>query len=139
MLRGHSDDVSRFVVSEGMVVSGGRDRSICGWSARTGKFLFARYKREGGWWLAEGVTALSVAGMRAPGSSSLPGIVERGGGMVVSGGRDRSMCGWSARTGKFLFARYNIDCGWYRFTLACVRATGSSFFARYSREWGQGA
>ena len=56
MLRGHSDDVSRFVVSEGMVVSGGRDRSICGWSARTGEFLFARYS--------------------TPGSSSSPGIVQ---------------------------------------------------------------
>ncbi len=91
----------------GMVVSGGRDRSICGWSARTGKFLFARYSREeGGWWLAEDLTALSVAGVRAPGSSSSPGIVESRG-MVVSGGRDRSICGWSARTGKFLFARYS--------------------------------
>jgi hypothetical protein len=99
-----------------MVVSGGRDRSICEWSARTGKFLFARYSREegDGWWLAEGVTALSVSGVRAPGSSSSPGIIERKG-MVVSGGRDRSICGWSACTGKFLFFRYSRekgdDCG----------------------------
>jgi hypothetical protein len=42
MLRAHSDDVSKFVVSEGMVVSGGRDRSLCAWSANSGQFLFAR-------------------------------------------------------------------------------------------------
>ena len=42
VLRGHSDDVSKFVVSEGMVVSGGRDRSLCGWSQHSGEFLFAR-------------------------------------------------------------------------------------------------
>ena len=42
VLRAHSDDVSKFVVSEGMVVSGGRDRSLCGWSAHSGQFLFAR-------------------------------------------------------------------------------------------------
>ena len=34
MLRGHKDDVSKFVVRGGMVVSGGRDRSLCGWSSR---------------------------------------------------------------------------------------------------------
>jgi len=31
VLRGHSDDVSHFVVEAGMVVSGGRDRSLCAW------------------------------------------------------------------------------------------------------------
>ena len=41
-LRAHSDDVSKFVVSDGMVVSGGRDRSLCAWSANSGEFLFAR-------------------------------------------------------------------------------------------------
>ena len=41
-LMAHSDDVSKFVVSDGMVVSGGRDRSLCAWSANSGEFLFAR-------------------------------------------------------------------------------------------------
>ena len=42
VLRGHSDDVSKFVVSERMVVPGGRGRSLCGWSQHSGEFFFAR-------------------------------------------------------------------------------------------------
>ena len=42
VLRGHSDDVSKFVVSEGIEVPGGRDRSLCGWSQHSREFLLAR-------------------------------------------------------------------------------------------------
>lgn len=75
MLRGHSDDVSRFVVCEGMVVSGGRDRSICGWSARTGEFLFARRYCHAG-----EVTAVDVTAR---------------GRIIVSGSRDRTLGVWA--------------------------------------------
>jgi F-box/WD-40 domain protein 4 len=77
VLRGHSDDVSKFVVSEGMVVSGGRDRSLCGWSATSGEFLFARrYCHQGE------VTAVDVT---AHGS------------VIVTGSRDTSVLVWSLR------------------------------------------
>lgn len=45
MFRGHTDDVSRFVVGQGMLVSGGRDRSICAWNSATGDFMFARWTK----------------------------------------------------------------------------------------------
>ena len=42
VLGGHSDDVSKFVVCDGIVVSGGGDRSLCGWSQHSEELLFAR-------------------------------------------------------------------------------------------------
>lgn len=42
VLRGHTDDVSRFVVRDGWLVSGGRDSAIVGWNASSGEFLFAK-------------------------------------------------------------------------------------------------
>ena len=42
VLRAHTDDVSKFIVVDGMIVSGGRDRFLCEWSASSGGFLFAR-------------------------------------------------------------------------------------------------
>ena len=42
VLSSHRDDVSTFVVKDGLVVSGGRDRSFVAWEADTGRFLFAR-------------------------------------------------------------------------------------------------
>ena len=45
VLRGHSDDVSRFVVKDGLVVSGGRDKTLVGWrqyGGRNYEFAFAR-------------------------------------------------------------------------------------------------
>ena len=90
VLRGHSDDVSKFVVEEGMVVSGGRykcdrhrfltlhhysrDRSLCAWSASSGEFLFARRYCHGG-----EVTAVDVT---AHGS------------VIVTGSRDTSVLVW---------------------------------------------
>lgn len=75
MLRGHSDDVSKFVVAQGMVVSGGRDRSIRAWSASTGEFLFARRYCH-----RDEVTAVEVAG---------------GGSVLVTGSRDSTAIVWS--------------------------------------------
>ena len=42
VLRAHKDDLSKFVVFDGMIVSGGRDMSLCEWSASSGGLLFAR-------------------------------------------------------------------------------------------------
>ena len=46
VLRGHSDDVSRFVVKNGLVVSGGRDKTLVGWTLGANRnsyeFAFAR-------------------------------------------------------------------------------------------------
>ncbi len=42
VLKGHTDDVSRFVVKDGLLLSGGRDATLLGWSADTGEFLFSR-------------------------------------------------------------------------------------------------
>jgi len=72
VLRGHSDDVSKFVVEEGMVVSGGRDRSLCAWSASSGEFLFARRYCHGG-----EITAVDVSGS-----------------VIVTGSRDTSVLVW---------------------------------------------
>ena len=45
LLRGHSDDVNRFVVRDGLVVSGGRDKTLVGWRQYGGRhyeFAFAK-------------------------------------------------------------------------------------------------
>lgn len=39
-LRGHIEDVCRFVQRDGFIVSGGRDGAICGWDEEKGQFLF---------------------------------------------------------------------------------------------------
>jgi len=75
VLRGHSDDVSKFVVSEGMVVSGGRDRSLCGWSQHSGEFLFARRYCHGG-----EITAVDVTARGA---------------VIVTGSRDKNILVWN--------------------------------------------
>lgn len=75
LLRAHSDDVSKFVVSDGMVVSGGRDRSLCGWSANSGHFLFARRYCHAG-----EITAVDVAAR---------------GHIIVTGSRDKHVLVWS--------------------------------------------
>ncbi len=41
-LKGHSDDVSRFVVKDGLLLSGSRDANLIGWDAGSGEFLFAK-------------------------------------------------------------------------------------------------
>jgi len=75
MLRAHSDDVSKFIVSDGMVVSGGRDRSLCAWSANSGEFLFARRYCHGG-----EITALDVTARGA---------------VLVTGSRDKNILVWN--------------------------------------------
>ena len=77
VLRAHSDDVSKFVVSEGMVVSGGRDRALCGWSASSGQFLFARRYCHAG-----EITAVDVAAQ---------------GRVIVSGSRDKHLLVWNVQ------------------------------------------
>merc|ERR1740128_479698 len=77
VLRGHSDDVSKFVVSDGMVVSGGRDRSLCAWSASSGEFLFARRYCHSG-----EVTAVDVTAQ---------------GSVIVTGSRDSSVLVWGVQ------------------------------------------
>lgn len=77
VLRAHSDDVSKFVVEEGMVVSGGRDRSLCAWSSSSGEFLFARRYCHGG-----EITAVDVT---AHGS------------VIVTGSRDRNVLVWAVQ------------------------------------------
>jgi len=42
VLKGHTDDVSKFVVREGCLISGGRDRALFGWNAETGEFMFSK-------------------------------------------------------------------------------------------------
>lgn len=77
MLRGHSDDVSKFVVAEGIVVSGGRDRSLCAWSANSGNFLFARRYCHGG-----EISAVDVTSR---------------GRVLVTGSRDKTVLVWNVR------------------------------------------
>lgn len=43
-LRGHADDVGRFVCKEGLVVSGANDGSVCIWTASQGLFLHCRWR-----------------------------------------------------------------------------------------------
>lgn len=78
VLRGHSDDVSRFVVKDGLVVSGGRDRTLVGWwchqSDTAYEFAFARRYCHG-----SEVSAVDVACY---------------GSMVISGSRDRTVKMW---------------------------------------------
>jgi len=75
VLRAHSDDVSKFVVNDGMVVSGGRDRSLCAWSASSGGFLFARRYCHGG-----EITAVDVTARGA---------------VIVTGSRDKNVLFWN--------------------------------------------
>lgn len=42
VLRGHMDDISRFVQRDGFIVSGGRDGTICGWEENSGRFMFCK-------------------------------------------------------------------------------------------------
>jgi F-box/WD-40 domain protein 4 len=75
VLKGHTDDVARFVVKDGLVVSGGRDQSLFGWNAQTGDFAFAKRYCHG-----SEVSAVDVSG---------------GGSIVISGSRDKTVKIWS--------------------------------------------
>jgi F-box/WD-40 domain protein 4 len=79
VLRGHSDDVSRFVVKDGLVVSGGRDKTLVGWRQSNMEdhaydFAFARRYCHG-----SEVSAVDVAS---------------GGSVVISGSRDHMVKMW---------------------------------------------
>ncbi len=80
-MKGHTDDVSRFVVKDGLLVSGGRDATLLGWSADGGEFLFAKRYCHGG--------ELSAVDVDARRGSS---------GVVVTGSRDRTVKVWSLAT-----------------------------------------
>jgi len=76
-LKGHADDVSRFVVKDGLLVSGGRDAALVGWRADSGEFLFAKRYCHGG-----EVSAVDTAA---------------GNRVVLTGSRDRTVKVWSLR------------------------------------------
>ena len=74
VLRGHSDDVSRFVLRDGLLVSGGRDKTIVGWRqiGQSYEFAFARRYCHG-----SEVSAVDVTSN-----------------MVISGSRDQTVKIW---------------------------------------------
>ena len=78
VLKGHTDDVSRFVVKEGLLVSGGRDRNLVCWDSASGEFLFAKRYCHG-----SEVSAVDVA--RADYSHQT----------IVTGSRDRTVKIWT--------------------------------------------
>ena len=82
VLKGHTDDVSRFVVRDGLLVSGGSDRTLFGWDSTTGEFLFAKRYCHG-----SEISAVDVAS----GNGSGYGYQQT----VVTGSRDRSIKIWS--------------------------------------------
>lgn len=79
VLRGHSDDVSRFVVKSGLIVSGGRDKTLVGWretNSSNYEFAFARRYCHG-----SEVSAVDVAD---------------NGNIIISGSRDQMVKVWRA-------------------------------------------
>lgn len=78
VLKGHTDDVSRFVVKDGLLVSGGRDRNLVCWDSASGEFLFAKRYCHG-----SEVSAVDVA--RADYSHQT----------IVTGSRDRTVKIWT--------------------------------------------
>ncbi len=96
VLRGHSDDVSRFVVKDNFVVSGGRDKTLVAWrqtSNRNYDFAFAKRYCHG-----SEISAVDVAGR---------------GSLVVSGSRDRFVKIWRLSNNTndvpVLLTEYNIQ------------------------------
>lgn len=74
VLKGHTDDVSRFVVKDGYLISGGRDKTLQGWNSETGEFLFAKRYCHG-----SEVSAVDII---------------RSSGLLVTGSRDRTVKIW---------------------------------------------
>lgn len=72
-LQGHSDDVCHFVSRDDTIVSGSRDKSICGWNALTGEKLFCHPHRH-----TDEVTSVDFQGD-----------------IMVSGSRDSRLKIWS--------------------------------------------
>ena len=75
VLKGHKDDVSRFALKDGIVVSGGRDRAMFGWRADTGEFLFNKRYCHGG-----EISAIDLVSQSQ---------------LVLTGSRDRTVKIWS--------------------------------------------
>jgi len=75
VLKGHTDDVSRFVVKDGYLISGGRDKTLQGWNSETGEFLFAKRYCHG-----SEVSAVDII---------------RSSGLLVTGSRDRTVKIWN--------------------------------------------
>ncbi|XP_066993077.2 F-box/WD repeat-containing protein 4 [Anabrus simplex] len=71
-LKGHSDDVCRFVATNDMIISGGRDGTLCGWCQATGQFLFCRRTSH-----SSDINSVSVSGN-----------------IFVSGSRDKTVKIW---------------------------------------------
>ncbi|XP_040354991.1 F-box/WD repeat-containing protein 4 isoform X2 [Ixodes scapularis] len=75
-LRGHSDDVGRFVCKGGLVVSGGNDGSLCIWTAAQGALLHCRWRC----------------------SSKAISCVDYTQNVVVTGSRDRTVKVWTLKS-----------------------------------------
>ena len=75
VLKGHTDDVSRFVVKDGYLISGGRDKTLQGWNSETGEFLFAKRYCHG-----SEVSAVDII---------------KNSGLLVTGSRDRTVKIWN--------------------------------------------
>jgi len=82
VFKGHTDDVSKFVVKDGCLISGGRDRALFGWHAETGEFMFAKRYCHG-----SEVSAVDIT--KHPTSSA--------GGLIVTGSRDKTVKVWTLR------------------------------------------
>jgi len=105
VLRGHSDDVSRFVVKDGLVVSGGRDKTLVGWrqyGGRNYEFAFARRYCHG-----SEVSAVDVA---------------HNGSIVISGSRDQTVKVWRVAEDDFLSPISTINIGDRIWSLATSKA-----------------
>eukprot|EP00088_Acartia_fossae_P038136 TRINITY_DN3943_c0_g1_i1.p1 TRINITY_DN3943_c0_g1~~TRINITY_DN3943_c0_g1_i1.p1 ORF type:complete len:481 (+),score=108.66 TRINITY_DN3943_c0_g1_i1:386-1828(+) len=109
MLRGPKDDVSSFVVNEGsgVLVCGARDKSIFGWDAATGDYLFSRrycHSME--------VSAVDTAGY--------------GGSLVVSGSRDATVAVWAREMdkGNLLLLANQVNVGDRVWSIGICQDTG---------------
>jgi len=105
LLRGHSDDVSRFVVRDGLVVSGGRDKTLVGWRQYGGRhyeFAFAKRYCHG-----SEVSAVDVADK---------------GSIVISGSRDQLVKVWRLADDDFLSPISTINIGDRIWSLATSKA-----------------
>lgn len=73
-LKGHTDDICRFVIRDEIIISGSRDAAICGWSCATGELLFAQ-------------TSSHTSNIDA---------VDSNGVVLITGSRDRTVKLWTA-------------------------------------------
>ncbi|XP_049960936.1 F-box/WD repeat-containing protein 4-like [Schistocerca serialis cubense] len=73
-LKGHTDDICRFVIHDEIIISGSRDAAICGWSCATGELLFAQ-------------TSSHTSNIDA---------VDCNGVVLITGSRDRTVKLWTA-------------------------------------------